>query len=219
MVKNIPLPDYTRKEELINSVSHIAGAVFGLFALIYCIAVSLRNQNSTALITGIVYGLSMMLLFSMSGVYHGLKESDTKRIFRVIDHCSVFVFICGSFTPVLMSELRNIYPTRNYILLSVVWILCIVGIILNAANFLKFKNISIIFYVAIGWLIIFEFSPLYRHYGSGAAWLLLGGGILYSVGTILYNVGKKKRYFHSVFHFFVLAGSVLHFLTVALYLL
>lgn len=219
MIKSIPLPDYTRKEELINSFSHFAGTLFGLFALIYCLVVSIKNDNKIAIFASIVYGFSMILLFTMSGVYHGLKVSDTKRIFRVVDHCAVFVFICGSFTPVLLSELRNVYPTRNYILLSVVWILCIIGIALNAMDFLKYKNVSIIFYVAIGWLIAFEFLPLYRHYGAPAAILLLSGGIAYTVGTILYNVGKKKRYFHSVFHFFVLAGSILHFLTVGLYLL
>lgn len=219
MVKSIPLPDYTRKEELINSYSHLAGAVFGLGALITCIVISLKNQNATSLAVSIVYGISMILLFSMSGVYHGLKESDLKRIFRVVDHCSVFVFISGSFTPVLLSDLRNHYPTRNTILFVVVWALCIIGIILNAVNFLKFKNISIIFYVAIGWLIAFEFYPLYKHYGKESAILLLSGGLLYTIGTVLYNVGKKKRYFHSVFHFFVLAGAIVHFATVTLYLL
>lgn len=219
MVQNITLPDYTRKEEIINSASHFAGTAFGIFALISCIIISQKNGNGLSLFTGIVYGLSMILLYTMSGIYHGLNVSDTKRIFRVVDHCSVFVFIAGSFTPVLLSELRNIYPTRNYILLAVVWVLCITGIILNAADFIKYKNVSIIFYVAIGWLIAFEFRPLYVHYGAQAALLLLSGGLLFTVGTILYNVGKKKRYFHSIFHFFVLAGSVCHFITVIRYLL
>lgn len=219
MVKNIPLPDYTRREELINSYSHIAGAFFGIAAMIACAVVSAKNNNSLGIFCSIVYGFSMILLYTMSGVYHGLKESDTKRLFRVIDHCSVFVFISGSFTPVLLSELRNDYPVRNYVLFGTVWVLCIAGIILNAVDFVKYKNVSIIFYVAIGWLIAFEFYPLYQHYGKASAIMLLSGGLLYSVGTILYNVGKKKKYFHSVFHFFVLAGSVMHFLTVILYLL
>lgn len=219
MVKNIPLPNYTRREELINSYSHFTGSLFGLAALVVCIVFSIKKHDNVALFSSIVYGFSMILLYTMSGVYHGLPVSDKKRIFRVVDHCSVFVFISGSFTPVLLSELRNVYPTRNYILFAVVWILCITGIVLNAVDFLKFKNISIIFYVSIGWLIAFEFYPLYKYYGKESAIMLLSGGILYTIGTILYNVGKKKKYFHSVFHFFVLAGSVLHFLTIVLYIL
>lgn len=219
MVKNIPLPDYTRREEMINSLSHFAGTVFGIFVLIYCTAASVKSGNKISVFSSIVYGLSMILLYTMSGVYHGLNVSDRKRVFRVVDHCSVFVFIAGSFTPVLLSDLRLVYPARNYILFAAVWVLCITGIILNAVNFLKFKNISIIFYVSIGWLIIFEFRPLYNYYGAASAVMLLSGGLLFSVGTILYNVGKKKKYFHSIFHFFVLAGSVIHFLMIATYIL
>ena len=219
MLENITLPDYTRKEELINSFSHFAGTLFSIFALVSCIGISIKTGNKISLINSIVYCLSMMLLYTMSGVYHGLNVSDRKKIFRVVDHCSVFVFIAGSFTPVLLGDLRNVYPERNYILFVSVWLLCVVGIILNAVNFPKFKNISIIFYVAIGWLIIFEFRPLYEHYGAKSAILLLAGGLVFSIGTILYNVGKKKRYFHSIFHFFVLAGSVIHYFVITTYIL
>ncbi len=215
----ISIPNYTVKEEKINSLSHIAGAFFGIAAMIISIIISFRNNSAVSMFSSFIYGGSLIALFSVSGIYHGLKISNAKRIFRVIDHCAVFILIAGSYTPILLCGVRLIDAQAGYIMFAAVWALSIAGVILNTVNFNKFKNVTLICCILTGWVVLWEIYPLYLNFGKEPIILLVAGGLCYTAGSLLYAIGKKKKYFHSIFHFFVLAGSVIHFITTAKYFL
>lgn len=213
------LPDYTKKEEIINSVSHIVGAVFGFWALLSCFAISVKSGNVYSAISSVVYGISMIFLYSMSSIYHGLRVGTAKKVFQIIDHCAIFVLIAGTYTPVLLCAVRLFNPTAAFVLLGCVWAVSALGIVLNSIDLKKYKVFSMICYLALGWLIIIELYPLYKNFGLTPVALLFAGGVCYTVGSVLYGAGKKKKYFHSVFHFFVLAGSVFQYICIAFYMI
>ena len=218
-LKDRVLPNYSRKEELINSISHIIGGAFGFFTLISCVIISVKHNNNLAVFSSIVYGLSMIFLFTMSSVYHGLPVSIAKKVFQIIDHCAVYILTAGTYTPILLCAVRNYNPLKSYIMFAVVWGLTAVCIVFNSIDLKKYRVFSMICNIGIGWFIIIELRPLYIHCGAAPVFLLLAGGLCYTVGAILYGLGIKKKYFHSIFHFFVLAGSILHYLTIALYII
>ena len=184
-----PLPSYTKTEEFLNSFSHALGVVFGIFVLISCIGVS---SGTPALIGSIVYGTSIILLYAMSSIYHGLNPSNllAKQILRVADHCTIFVLIAGTYTPVILTAIYPYDPVKSLIILGCIWAAAIVGIIFTAID-LQIASAGI----------------------SGLA-LLIGGGVSYTIGAVLYGIGKRKRYMHFVFHLFVIIGTVLHFICI-----
>lgn len=216
-LKDRVLPSYTRTEELINSISHIVGGAFGIFVLVSCVIISVRRRDSMALFSGIVYGLSMILLYTMSSIYHGLPVSIAKKVFQIIDHCSVYILTAGTYTPILLCTVRKYAPVKSIVMFAVVWGLSAVCIVFNSIDLKKYRVFSMICNIGIGWFIIIELHSLYLFCGFAPVALLLAGGLCYTVGAILYGIGVTKRYFHSVFHFFVLAGSVLHYVSIALY--
>lgn len=213
------LPNYSRVEEMINSVSHSAGGLFGVYVLIRCIAISVKGGGAISLVSSIIYGISMIFLYSMSSVYHGLRISTAKKVFQIIDHCAVFVLIAGSYTPLLLCTVREYSPVTAYSLLAIVWGVTVVGIVFNSIDLNKYKAFSMVCYIIVGWLIVIELGHLNDFLGSFPVLLIFWGGICYTVGAIIYGVGKKKKYFHCVFHFFVLAGSVLQYISISSYIL
>ncbi len=152
----------------------------------------------------------------MSTLYHSLAVNNAKRVFRIIDHCSIYLLIAGTYTPYTLVALPN---PLGLILFSIVWGVAILGIVLNAVNLRKYKVISCISYLVLGWVIIFAYKPLTECIPWGGVLLLVAGGIVYTVGAIFYGFGRKVRYFHSIFHIFVLAASILHFLSILLFVL
>lgn len=218
-LKDRQLPSYSKSEEIINSVSHSVGGVFGIFALVSCVIISIKHHDNIALISSIVFGLSMVFLFTMSSVYHGLPVSITKKVFQVIDHCAVYILTAGSYTPILLCAVRKYAPVRSYIMFAIVWGLSTVCIVFNSIDLKKYRVFSMICNIGIGWFIIIEIHQLYIHLGSAPVALLLAGGLSYTIGVILYGIGQTKKYFHSVFHFFVLGGAILHYLMIAMYIL
>lgn len=218
-LKDRKLPDYTKGEELLNCISHILGGVFGVLALVLCVVYSARNLDAWAVVGSAIYGGSMVILYTMSSIYHGLSSGMAKKVFQVIDHCSVYLLIVGSYTPILLVAIRPIAPVCSWILFGVVWGLSLVAMVFTAIDLKRYRVLSMICYIALGWCIIFATKVALEAMGiEGFLWLL-AGGIAYTIGAILYGVGKKKRYMHSVFHFFVLAGSVLQFVTIYFYVL
>lgn len=205
------LPDYTRGEEIFNMTSHIAGGAVAVVILIICVITAAKHDNAWGLATGIVYGASMILLYTMSSVYHGLKPPMAKKVMQIIDHCTVYIMIAGTYTPILLNGMRESYPRTSWALFAAVWGVSIFAIILNAIDLKKFRVFSMVCYLAIGWCIIFAFYPLVKSYGWEMAFWLLAGGIVYTIGSVLYIKASKSkhRYVHSVFHLFVLLGSVL----------
>ena len=159
----------------------------------------------------------MILLYTMSSVYHGLKPGLGKRVMQVFDHCTIYVLIAGTYTPLLLSAMRPIDPVASWVLLGIVWGLAAVGIAVTAIDLNKYKVFSMVCYMAIGWCIVFKLPLLIQAIGWGGFWLILGGGLLYTVGAVLYGKGKTKPFMHCVFHVFVILGSVCHVLAILLF--
>lgn len=212
----ISIPRYTLGEELINSISHGIGAGLGITALVLCIVKSCSPLDGYKLASSIVFGLTTTLLYLMSCLYHALKINGAKRVFRVIDHCTIFLLIAGTYTPY---TLITLYGITGWILFGVVWGVGVLGIVLNAVSLRRFAKLSLACYIALGWAVVFASKQLIASLDRSGLWLLLAGGIAYTLGAVLYGIGAKKRYFHSVFHFFCLIGTALHFFSIYFYVL
>ena len=211
--KKIELPKYKLSEELINSISHGIGAALSIVAFILCL---IKSNSGLAIFSTFFYCISSFLLYLMSCLYHSLKRNNAKRVFRIIDHCSIYLLIAGTYTPVVLLTLP---PALGWTIFGIVWAMAILGIVLNAIDLKKFKVISMILYLVMGWCIIFSFKTLWNSMNHNGIYLLLLGGKLYTLGAILYGVGKKKKYMHSIFHIFCLLASVCFFLAIYLYAL
>lgn len=220
-IKDRILPNYTKGEEIMNMVTHIIGGVIGIVALILCIIFSCLHKDGYALAGSIVFGISMILLYTTSSIYHGLspKKSTAKKVFQVLDHCTIFILIAGTYTPILLTGIRIHSPALAWSLFGILWGVAILGIIFNSIDIKRYKKFSMICYLAMGWCIIITAKDIVSILGVPAVTLLLAGGIAYTIGAILYGIGSKKKYFHSIFHIFVNIGSLLHFLCILLYVI
>ncbi len=215
-LSRIPLPKYTLGEELVSSISHGIGAALGIVALCLCVARSTVGGNVYAVVSSWIFGFSLILLYSMSCIYHGLKPNNAKRVLRIFDHCTIFLLIAGSYTPFTLVSLHG---KTGWILFYSIWGAAVLGIVLNAIDMERFKVFSMICYLAMGWAIVITIKPLMHAVASGGIRLLVAGGIAYTVGAVIYGIGSKVKYMHSIWHFFVLAGSILHFFVIYSYVI
>ena len=218
-LKDRELPDYTKGEELLNTVSHIAGAVLGVAALVLCILEAASKGNRWGIVASGIYGASLIALYVVSSIYHGLTPGMGKKVMQVIDHCTIYFLIAGSYTPVVLSALRPVYPGLAWGLLGFVWSLAILAAVLTAIDLKKFNVFSMICYVGIGWAVLPFLKQTLQVLTLPGFLLLLFGGIAYTVGAVLYGIGGKRRWMHSVFHIFVVLGSGLQFLSILGYAL
>ena len=213
------LPRYSKEEEIINMVSHIVGGAFGIWALVSCIYVSVKEGDIFSLISSIVYGLSMIFLYCMSSIYHGLNVSIAKKVFQIIDHCAVFILIAGTYTPILLCGVRKFSPVTSYVMLAAVWAVTALGIVLNSIDLKKFRVFSMICYILMGWCIMIRIRLLPQLLTFNGFMLLLIGGIVYTIGAVLYIVGKKHKWRHSIFHIACVIASLLHFFCIFFYVI
>lgn len=214
------LPDYTRGEEITNMVTHIVGGALGVLALVLCPIVGAWHHSAWAIVSGMVYALSMVTLYAISSIYHGLSPRVFgKRVMQVLDHCSIFFMIAGTYTPIVLCTIREADPVLAWVLFGVVWALAALGITLNAIDLKKYAWFSMACYLLMGWCIVFRIALVRRLIGETGFWLLLSGGLAYTAGAVLYVIGRKRRYAHSAFHVFVVIGSLLHFLCIVMYVL
>ncbi len=205
------LPNYTVNEERANSISHFAGAFISLPVLTVFPLIAARNHNTTGVIACTIFGACLVLLYLMSGIYHGLpRNTYVKKVFQVIDHCTIFLLIAGSYTAIVMGTLLQEEPVASIIILAIIWIAAAVGITLNAIDLKRFKVFSMCCYLMMGWLIIFKAKSLATLMGSSAMALLVIGGVCYTVGAVFYGLGKSKPYAHFVFHILTVMGSIAH---------
>jgi hemolysin III len=216
-LKDRKLPDYTKGEEIFNMVSHIVGGGFGVVALVLCIIMAAIRGNALGVICSIIYGITLIDLYTMSSIYHGLKPGMGKKVMQVIDHCTIYFLIAGSYTPILLLKLRPAYPVAAWCLFGLVWGCAVLACTLTAIDLKKYNVFSMICYLAMGWCIIFFIKQTFEVMTFNGGMLLLLGGIAYTIGAVLYGVGSKVRYMHSVFHMFIILGSVLHFFAILLY--
>ncbi len=213
------LPSYSKGEEIFNMVSHIVGAALGIAALVLCVVISASHHDPWAVVGSSIYGASLIMLYTMSSIYHGLRPNMGKRVMQVLDHCTIYFLIAGTYTPVCLAALRRISPVACWVMFGIIWGLAALAITLTAIDIKKYQVFSMICYVGMGWGIIFAYRPLVEAITfTGFLWLI-GGGLCYTIGAILYGIGKKHKWVHSVFHLFVLAGSILHFFAMIFYVI
>lgn len=214
------LPTYTKGEEIFNMVSHIVGGVAGIVTIVLSSIFGAVRHNTYGIISGIIFGVSMIFLYTMSSIYHGLSPKlKAKKVLQVLDHCAIFVLIAGSYTPFALCTLREYSTALGWTIFSVIWAFAILGITLNSIDLKKYKVFSMICYLAMGWCIIIKGSVLPQVLTMPGFILLLLGGIIYTIGAILYGVGKKHKYIHSIFHLSVFFGNLLHVICVLMYVI
>ena len=214
------LPSYTKGEEIFNMTSHIVGGALGIVALVLCVVFAAVHGNGYGVVSGAIYGVTMVILYTMSSIYHGLNpKRKAKKVFQVLDHCSIYLLIAGSYTPFALCTLREYSTALGWTIFGVIWFVAILGIILNSIDIKKFRVFSMICYLVMGWCIVFKINLLPELLGTAGFVLLLLGGLAYTIGAILYGLGKKHKYMHSVFHLFILLGSLLQFFTILLYVM
>lgn len=213
--EKIKLKKYTLGEELMSAITHGIGAGLSITALVLCIVAGAKN-GAINVVSGIIYGVSLIVLYTMSTLYHSFKPNLAKKVFRVFDHCSIFLLIAGTYTPFTLITLNGV---NGWIMFAVIWTCAILGIVFNAINLEKFKKISFVLYLIMGWAVLFDIKSLISTLDPTGLKLLVAGGITYTLGAIVYLVGHKVKYMHSIWHFFVLVASILHFFCIFLYVL
>lgn len=218
-LNNRQLPYYTKGEEIFNMVSHIVGGALGIVTTVLCVVFAAIHSNVFGIVCGAVFGATMIILYTMSSIYHGLRPNTAKKVFQIIDHCSIFLLIAGTYTPFSLCVLREYNTALGWSVFGVIWGLAVLGITLNAIDLKRFNVISMVLYLGMGWCIIFTAKAIYDYIGLAGFILLVSGGVSYTAGAVLYGLGRKHRYMHSVFHIFVVLGSLLHFLCVLLYVM
>lgn len=205
------LPNYCRGEEIMNMVSHIVGGAFGILALILCVC---KATTARSMIGAAVYGVCMIALYAMSSIYHGMKPSTGKKVLQVLDHCTIYFLIAGSYSVIALGSLYEVSPTLGIAVLAAQWSLTAVAVTLTAIDLKKYQVFSMICYIGLGWMVLLFLPQTYAALTSTGFYWLLAGGIAYTVGAVLYGIGSKKPWIHSVFHIFVVLGSVLQFIAI-----
>ena len=209
------LPKYTKGEEIFNMTTHIVGGGFAIIAFASCLIVSLLHKNYYGLVSGIIYGFSMILLFTMSSVYHGLSPKlFGKKVLQVLDHCTIFFFIAGSYTTFILCTFREYDPSLALKMFIFIWAAAIIGIVLNSIDLKRYKVFSMICYLAMGWCILVKANLLPLLLSKLGLIMLVAGGIAFTIGALLYIIGKKHKYIHAVFHIFIVLGCILQFITI-----
>jgi len=211
-LENRVLPGYTKGEETFNMVSHIVGGGLGIVVFLSCIIVAAYHQNIWGIVSGAVYGFTVILLFTMSSIYHGLKACFAKKVFQVLDHCTIFLLIAGTYTPILLGRFREVHPFDAWTIFAIIWGLAVIGITLNAIDLKRFSIFSMICYLGMGWLVVFSVRKMIDVLGRDFFLFILWGGIFYTIGALCYVIGKKnkKKYVHSIFHIFVDIAALMH---------
>ena len=213
------LPNYSVGEELTNTITHIVGGVVGIAALVLCILQAIARNNTFGIVSSAVYGTTMVAMFAISSVYHGLKPNFAKKVMQVIDHCTIYFLIAGTYTVIVLSALRPVYPVIGWGLFIFEWTLVLIATVFTAIDWKKYEVFSMSCYIGMGWAVLPFMKQIYQVLTLPGFLLLLSGGIAYTVGAVLYGIGSKVKWMHSVFHVFVDLGAVLQFLAVLFYAL
>mgnify|MGYP000087159413 FL=1 len=213
MDKKTNIQFYSPTEEKLNIWSHAFGIFLSIIALVLLIIKAVQQDNIWMMISFPIFGVSLILLYLASTLYHASKEPQKRFKLKVFDHAAIYVLIAGSYTPFTLVSLNG---ETGWLIFSMVWVMAFTGIILKLFFTGRFKVVSTAMYVLMGWLIVFYFQDLTASLHEKGVFYLILGGVLYTIGAILYSI-KKIKFNHAIFHFFVLAGSFCHFLSIYLY--
>ncbi len=213
------LPNYTRGEDIANMVTHIVGGGLGVVVLVISVIIAALRGSAIDVVGASIYGASMVLLYAVSSVYHGLRPCYGKKVMQVVDHCTIYLLIAGTYTPILLSSVRTVSPAAAWAVFGIEWGLVAFAAVFTAIDHNRFKVLSMICYLGMGWCVLFVLKPTYAALGGAAFAWLLSGGIAYTIGAVLYGIGGKRPIFHTVFHVFVDVGSILQAICIIFYVL
>ncbi|MBQ7099962.1 MAG: hemolysin III family protein [Oscillospiraceae bacterium] len=203
------LPVYSMGEEIANTATHLLGGVLGIVALILCVLRAAARGGVPEVTGAAVYGCCLVLLYATSSIYHSMRPGMAKKVLQVLDHCAIYFLIAGSYSVVCLGVIRRTSPALGWGILALEWVLCTIATVLTAIDLKRYKVFSMICYIGMGWAIIPMAPMLLDIMTPGGFWLLLAGGISYTLGAVLYAI--RRKWMHSVFHVFVVLGSMLQF--------
>ena len=212
------LPVYTKGEEIMNMVTHIVGGSLAIIGSLFCIPAACRFGGWENILGAVIYCLSMIGVYTMSSVYHGLHTGTAKKVMQIIDHCAIYFLIAGTYTPIMITGFLPAFPKIGWSLLLMQWGLTAIAVTLTAIDLKKHKIFSMICYIFMGWGIIFFLPQAMAVMTKPGFYWLLAGGISYTIGAILFGLGKKMRWMHAVFHIFVILGSLFQYVAIVFYL-
>lgn len=207
---------HSNTEELYNAISHGIGAVAAIGGLVVLIVNAAHSDKNWSLLSALVYGSSLVLLYSFSALYHGLKNTKAKKIFNILDHCGIYLLIAGSYTPVVLISIGG---RTAWIFFAIQWTMALVGIVLKIFYTGKYNVLSTLIYALMGWLIVFKISLIKTIFAPTPFWLLISGGLAYTLGIAFYLIDYRMKLSHFIWHLFVMAGSILHFILIAVYVI
>ena len=203
------LPVSSVGEEIANTATHLLGGVLGIIALILCVLRAAARGGAPEVTGAVIYGCCLVLLYATSSIYHSMRPGMAKKVLQVLDHCAIYFLIAGSYSVVCLGVIRRTSPALGWGILALEWVLCAIATVLTAIDLKRYKVFSMICYIAMGWAIIPLSALLFDIMTAEGFWLLLAGGISYTLGAVLYAI--RRKWMHSVFHVFVVLGSVLQF--------
>lgn len=206
---------YSIGEEIFSSVTHGVGTLMGIAELVLMVVFAARAHNVYGVVSGAIYGATMIILYTMSTLYHAIQVPRAKKVFRIMDHCSIYLLIAGTYTPIMLCTVRR---EGGWVMFGIVWFVTVLGIVLNSINLEKFRRVSLISYIVLGWAVVAMWGAMRANLPMAGIWLLIAGGLVYMAGVVFYCL-KKVAYMHSIWHLFVLGGSLLHFFCILLYVM
>ena len=212
------LPNYTKGEEIMNMVTHITGGGLAVIGSVFCMIAVCRLGGWANILGAVIYCVAMIGVYTMSSIYHGLHAGTAKKVMQVLDHCAIYFLIAGTYTPILLTGFLPAFPVIGWGLLIMQWGLTALAVTLTAIDLHKYKVFSMVCYIFMGWGIIFFLPQAMEVMTATGFYWLLAGGIAYTVGAVLFGLGKKLPWMHATFHIFVILGSLFQYLAIVLYL-
>jgi hemolysin III len=206
---------FSKKEEIANATIHGIGAVLSIVAIVLLMVFSSLEGTALHVVSYLIYGVTMLLLYLSSTLVHSFPEGKTKDLFEIFDHSAIYLFIAGSYTPILFHVVQG---KLGWILFGIVWGLAVLGVVFKSFFAKRFLFTSTLLYLLMGWMIVFAWKPLMANLSGNGLMLLILGGVLYTMGTVFY-IWRSFPYHHAVWHLFVLAGSIVHFFVILCYIL
>ena len=208
------LPVYTRGEEIMNMVTHICGGGLAVIGSCFCIPAACRHGGWATILGAVIYCVTMICVYTMSSIYHGLRPGTGKKVMQVLDHCAIYFLIAGTYTPIMVTGFLPAFPAVGWGLLVMEWVLTALAVTLTAIDLKKYKGFSMICYIFMGWGIIFFLNHTMTVMTMPGFLWLLSGGIAYTIGAVLFGLGKKLPWMHAVFHIFVILGSAFQYVAI-----
>ena len=206
----------TDTEERFNAISHGITALAAIVGFVILVILGNSSEKSFTLFSAIIYGLSLVFLYTFSTLYHGLRNEKAKKVFQILDHCAIYILIAGSYTPVLLVSIGG---STGWVIFGAQWTVALIGIVIKIFYTGKFDNISTLMYAVMGWMIVIRWQELVDSIPGAALTLLIAGGISYTVGIVFYLIGTRIKFSHFMWHLFVIAGSLFHYIMIVEYVI